>query len=95
MSASFIATFEGGVLRPLEPLHLPEGSQVEVMVRPIDSAATDRAELEKPRLVVDKMTGLPRIEGGHSPSPGEELTPERVADLLLAQEAEWHHAAGR
>ena len=28
-------------------------------------------------------------------SPHDDLTPGRVADILLAQEAGWHHAAGR
>ena len=43
----------------------------------------------------DKKTGLPLIKCKHSASPGEELTPERVANLLLAQDMAWHHAAGR
>ncbi len=45
-------------------------------------------------IVRDKKTGLPRIECKHAARPGEELTPERVADILLAQDIEGHHAAG-
>ncbi len=29
---------------------------------------------------------LPLIKGGHPPKPGEELTPERLSELLLEQE---------
>jgi plasmid stability protein len=48
-----------------------------------------------PRITRDKRTGLPLIICKHSAPPAEDLTPERVANLLLAQEVEWHHAAGR
>jgi len=43
----------------------------------------------------DKKTGLPVIECKHAASTEEELTPERVAEILLAQEVGWHHATGR
>jgi hypothetical protein len=33
---------------------------------------------------------LPLIQGGHSARPEEEMTPERLAALLIDQEAEWH-----
>ena len=48
-----------------------------------------------PVIVKDKKTGLPLIECKQAAAPPDEITPERVADLLLAQEAGWHHAAGR
>jgi hypothetical protein len=43
----------------------------------------------------DKQTGLPLIRCNKAAFPPEELTPERVADILLAQEADWHHGTGR
>jgi hypothetical protein len=43
----------------------------------------------------DKKTGLPRIECKRAASPQDELTPERAADILLAQDAGWHRAIGR
>lgn len=43
----------------------------------------------------DKKTGLPRIECRHAATPAEEMTPERVAELLIEQEAGWANAAGR
>ena len=50
---------------------------------------------EAPVIAKDKKTGLPLIECKQAASPQDEMTPARVADLLLAQEAGWHHAAGR
>jgi hypothetical protein len=43
----------------------------------------------------DKRTGLPLIRCKHPATPGEEVTPERAVEILLAQEAEWRDAAGR
>lgn len=43
----------------------------------------------------DKKTGLPLIQCKQVAAPEEGMTPERVVDILLAQEAEWHLAAGR
>lgn len=40
---------------------------------------------------VDPVTGLPLIECAHAPSSEDELTAERVVDILLDQEAGWHH----
>ena len=41
----------------------------------------------------DKKTGLPLIECKQAAAPQKELTPDRVADILLAQEVGWHHPA--
>ena len=46
-------------------------------------------------IATDKKTGLPVIVCNQAASPDEEMTPQRVADILLAQEVEWHHGAGR
>jgi hypothetical protein len=32
---------------------------------------------------------LPLVKCGHKARPGEELTPERVAEILLEEEARW------
>jgi plasmid stability protein len=58
-------------------------------------AAAGEPDVPGPVITRDKKTGLPRIECKQTAAPGEEITPERVADVLLAQEVEWHHAAGR
>lgn len=33
---------------------------------------------------------LPLIKGAHRARPDEEMTPERLAQVLIDQEAEWH-----
>jgi hypothetical protein len=53
------------------------------------------ADLAEPVITKSKKTGLPVIEVKQAAAPGTEMTPERIADMLLAQEVEWHHAAGR
>ena len=58
-------------------------------------AANAESEAEGPVISKDKKTGLPLIECKHAAAPDEEMTPERVADILLAQEVEWHHDASR
>ncbi|HEX4589361.1 MAG TPA: hypothetical protein VH120_05495 [Gemmataceae bacterium] len=50
-------------------------------------------EPERAVITTDKKTGLPLIRGGRPAPPAEELTPERVADILLAQEMEWRATA--
>jgi plasmid stability protein len=60
------------------------------------AAATEgEPDAQAPRVSKDKNSGLPLIECKHAAAPQKELTAERVADILLAQEAEWHHGAGR
>ena len=59
------------------------------------NAMDTQADGPEPVVSTDKKTGLPLIECKQAASAQEELTPQRVADILLAQEAGWHHAAGR
>jgi hypothetical protein len=47
------------------------------------------------RIGRDRLTGLPVILGGRKATPGTEMTPDRVADILLQQEVEWANVAGR
>ncbi len=47
------------------------------------------------RIYRDKRTGLPVIRCTHPAAPGQDLTPDRVAQILLDQEVEWHRDAGR
>lgn len=54
-------------------------------------AAESTVSAERPRITRDKKTGLPRIQCKLAASPAEELTPERVAELLLEQEVSFLH----
>jgi len=58
------------------------------------SVANSEPDVLAAVVTTDRKTGLPVIECQKAASPQEELTPERVAEILLAQEAEWHHGAG-
>ncbi len=58
-------------------------------------AADTEPEAQAPVITRDKETGLPLIVCKQNAAPEEEMTPERVADILLAQEVEWYYAAGR
>lgn len=55
-----------------------------------ESTTTKSADLKR-----DKKTGLLRIECKHAARPELEMTPERVAEVLLEQEASWIHGSGR
>jgi hypothetical protein len=57
-------------------------------------AATTKADARAPVVTKDRETGLPLIECKHAASPQEEVRAKRAAEILLTQEAGWHHAAG-
>jgi hypothetical protein len=57
--------------------------------------ADDSCNTEEAVITTDSQTGLPVIAGGHPALPGQELTPDRIAEILLAQEVEWFNAARR
>jgi hypothetical protein len=59
------------------------------------AVAAAEESTEEPAVTTDRKTGLPLIQCKHAATRGEELTPERVADILLAQEVEWHLDASR
>ena len=58
-------------------------------------AAQATPALKQPRIGKDKKTGLPVILCGQSAPPGQELTPERIAEILIDQEAEWYGGGSR
>jgi hypothetical protein len=67
----------------------------DLLRKGLAAARSPEADATMPRVTPDKQTGLPVIECKQAASAAEELTPDRVAEILLVQEAEWHHAAGR
>ena len=54
------------------------------------AADEEHAPASDPSIVRDEKTRLPVIQCKQAATPEEEITPERLADILLAQEAEWH-----
>jgi plasmid stability protein len=67
----------------------------DLLRKGLSVVADKEPKVQAPRITRDKKTGLPLIECEQAAAPQDEMTPERVADILLAQEVEWHHAAGR
>ena len=57
--------------------------------KPTGRGGRDRVVVRK-----DRRTGLPVIQCRRPAPPAEELTPERVAQILAAQEAGWARDAG-
>lgn len=47
-----------------------------------------------PRVKRDPKTGFPVIQCRHAATRGHELTPDRVAEILAGQEAEWARDSG-
>jgi plasmid stability protein len=44
--------------------------------------------MQRAVIVTNPETGLPMVVGGHPAAPGEEMTPDRVAEILMAQDIE-------
>jgi plasmid stability protein len=57
--------------------------------------SNNRDDSGAPAVTTDRQTGLPLVQCKRTPSAANELTPERVAEILLLQDTEWQHAAGR
>jgi hypothetical protein len=67
----------------------------ELLRKGLASTGTRKRSSRRVLIVKDKLTGLPLIQCEKAAKPGEEITPERIADILAAQEIDWYHAAGR
>src|SRR5207248_1644648 len=79
-------------LRALHEGRKLKDAMADLLRKGLAAARDNRAE---PMLTKDKDTGLPLIECKHPAAPHDEVTPERVAEILLTQDAGWHHDASR
>ena len=59
------------------------------------AVSDDRVDRRMPAVTTERQTGLPLVQCKRTASALTELTPERVAEILLLQDAEWHRAVGR
>jgi plasmid stability protein len=89
-----------GLMKQVKLRAVREGRKLKEMIaellrKGLAVAAAKEPRLEAPMIKRDEQTGLPVIQCKRRAPEGQELTPEVIADILLAQEAEWHHAAGR
>jgi hypothetical protein len=82
-------------LRALKEGRKLKDAIADLLRKGLNAAMDSEAAGQGPVVTTDPHTGLPLIECNQAAAPGEEMTPERVAEILLAQEVEWHHAAGR
>jgi len=82
-------------LRALQDGRKLKDAVAELLRKGLKVAMDKKPDALEPVVTKDKKTGLPLIECRQPASRQEELTPERVANILLAQETGWHHAAGR
>src|SRR6476660_7374591 len=57
-------------------------------------APAKRKAVSSPRVKIDPTTGLPVIECRRAAARGEELSADRVAQTLAAQEAGWARDSG-
>jgi hypothetical protein len=60
-----------------------------------DEVARQRAMRDKQLRLVKRRVKLPLVECAHEARPSEEMTPSRVADELLEEEAERHRDPSR
>lgn len=82
-------------LRALRDGRKLKDAVADLLQKGLNAAMEPKPDAPEPVVTTDQKTGLPLIECKQAASPQEELTPEQVANILLAQEAGWHHAAGR
>lgn len=66
----------------------------ELLRKGLDAETVEESTTQSPTVTKDKKSGLPIVQCRHAAAPDEELTPERVAEILIAQEAGWHHVSG-
>lgn len=64
----------------------------ELLTRGLASSVESELPLPEAVIAIDERTGFPIIIGGRPAAPGQELTNERIANILAAQEDEWYAA---
>ena len=77
-------------LRALRDGRKLKDAAAEVLRAGLAASSTREADVEQPaRVVKDKKTGLPVVQCRRAAPRSRALTADRVADILIAQEAEW------
>ncbi|RYG35787.1 antitoxin [bacterium] len=85
------------LMRQIKMRALVDGRKLKDSVADLLRAglAASKESLPKAVVVKDPRTGLPVIQGRFTAPAGEALSPERIAEILIEQEAEWALDAGR
>ena len=77
-------------LRALRDRRKLKDAAAEMLRAGLEASSRPAAPVEKPAQVLkDKETGLPVIQCRAAAARAQQLTPDRVAEILAAQEAEW------
>ncbi len=81
--------------REVKLLAVREGRKLKDVIAELLRKGLDAATPPAENAVVrDERSGLLVVACRHPAPRRRELTPERVADILLEQEADWHRDAG-
>ena len=62
----------------------------ELLQKGLEAAETEQEALIPAIVGIDEVTGLPIIKVPHAALPGQEITPQRIFEILLEQEVEWY-----
>ncbi len=82
-------------LRALRDGRKLKDAVADLLRKGLKAARDAEADDTQPVITTDKKTGLPVIICNKAASPDADLTPALVHEILLAQEVEWFHGAGR
>jgi len=74
MTQTIIATFEDGVLKPAQPLHLPEHTQVRITIQPL----RDEIQREWEATKEQRLAAIEGLMRAAKPHPGPHLTREQL-----------------
>lgn len=67
----------------------------ELLWKGLAASSNSAAVPTSATLKIHPQSSLPYIECAHPAPAADEMTPSRVAQLLIDQEAVWQHEAGR
>jgi plasmid stability protein len=89
-----------GLVREVKIRAIHEGRKLKDVVadllrKGLEASGSAPSRDEGAGITRDPRSGLPLVQCRHPARIGQRLTPERVADILTAQEASWQDDAGR
>ena len=77
-------------LRALRDKRKLKDTLADLLRKGLSSPDVREEQLQRAIVEIDTETGLPVIRVAHAAPPGQELTPQRIFEVLLAQEVEWY-----
>ncbi len=84
------------LVREIKVKAVHEGRKLkDAMADLLRAGLAARAAKAEGKSKLHKKTRLPLVKCRHAATPATEMTPQRVADVLNAQEASWHAETSR